>query len=603
MLTYIQTRLENAWVRAVLVSCFAVMVGLISVLPSLLAVNALKDQYQGIPFMYNNDEDHYLARVHEMADGHYAASSMFYYEYKDIYSMVPPINETLFYLASRTLGLMPHEFLTLAKFIYPALLFFLVYLVFTAWTKQYRSPVDALWGGVATAIIVTLGIGFINYHQVINTFTNLHSQLVLAMWTRPVNPVTGALFIFFVLYLLKKFESNWSIAKAIFVGLIIGCSAGYLFSYELLFVILISSVGSFILLKQRTERNYYLIIAGTALLLPLLYWFDIAPHLAEGNIGARNGIIYTHLPILNKVLLLTTLLYIFVLFLRRSGSRYLSNSMHNDRPILIFSAVLLVAMYAVYNKQILLGLSVWPYHFSFYTNVLCVLVISLLMYVYVRPKFVFWWYGITTVMILAPIVFMTVTALTGYKTVLADFTHLQNLQPVVTWLNENAPQDCVVLVSEDLREQFTKLIPAFTACNVYRTNNLFGVVPMERVYHNFYVRLRLEDVDPDTIEAYLRENGHEIRSSFYKDWDDLSVIPKPIDESLIQELAAGYTTFSKEDFATQLQKYRLDYVLTTHDATDTINELDGLIKVFTVDQNIGVYAFPSLPGNLTHTNQ
>ena len=61
----------------------AVLVGLIYVIPNVVFVLSLGNEYQGIPMMGASDTDFYLTRIQEILDGHPSVGSPVFWEYKD----------------------------------------------------------------------------------------------------------------------------------------------------------------------------------------------------------------------------------------------------------------------------------------------------------------------------------------------------------------------------------------------------------------------------------------------------------------------------------------------------------------------------------------
>src|SRR3989339_1428561 len=110
-----------------LATLFAVLVGLLSLFPSILAPLAVGGDYAGMQFLYIDDEDIYRARIHEVMEGHIGVASPYFFEYKDMPVMVPPINEWLYALPALFFGL--SFVITLSKFLFPALLFLLIYVL------------------------------------------------------------------------------------------------------------------------------------------------------------------------------------------------------------------------------------------------------------------------------------------------------------------------------------------------------------------------------------------------------------------------------------------------------------------------------------------
>ena len=102
----------------------SLIVGCITVAPTILAPLSIGSQYRGIQYAPLNDEDTYRALAHEVLDGHPAVTSPFFYEYKNDASTaeaIPPINSWVYGYPAFVLGL--SNTLALSKLLFPAILF------------------------------------------------------------------------------------------------------------------------------------------------------------------------------------------------------------------------------------------------------------------------------------------------------------------------------------------------------------------------------------------------------------------------------------------------------------------------------------------------
>jgi hypothetical protein len=141
-----------------------------------------------------------------------------------------------------------------------------------------------------------------------------------------------------------------------------------------------------------------------------------------------------------------------------------------------------------------------------------------------------------------------------------DFRKLQHYADVFTFLNTRAPKDCVVFIKE-YDEQFERLIPAYTHCNVYSTTSAFFGITPERITHNYFLRIRLSGVDSEHIHDYFLANNYEVRGYYFTNWDQQfgnGLEPWLLDR--ITSLEKEYKEFLGGDMKEQIQKYRMDYL-------------------------------------------
>ncbi len=540
---------------------FALIVGLLSVAPHLLAWHALEDSYQGIPFMYSDNEDYYLSRIHEIADGHLLVGSPYLFEYKNALPLVPPVGEYFYIFIAHIFHLSIPNAVVFAKFLFPVVLFLLVY-SFVRIVSEHESSVKNIWGAVAAGLFVTIGYDLIDYHTLFSRLMHGTDRLFLSPWVRPVNPITGALILFTFLPLVWQSLHKKSWGYPICAGIVLALSVGYIFTFG----IACSIVGILILFsvwhRQLTAAKKLASILLLAIGLDTLYWLQIVPSLtgSGGGLAGRNGLLLLHTPLLNKVLLAaTTLFFLLILYTRRRGI-YITKEPQKYLSIWFMMSLLFGSVVAL-NQQIITGLAVWPYHFVQYSIPLAIVSLFISSFILLRPHFPHIWRSIVGITIFTCLLFGSVNAGT-YVYAMNDFKSLQNYAPVFSWLNTHAEKDCVVLVSEDQNQQLSGIIPAFTSCNVYSTGNLSGSIPMDRVLHSMFVEMRLRGVSTSTASKFLTDNETLVRAYLFKDWLELLDSRKSGRiQAMTPDLTKKYMVFMETDFEKELKNYRIDYVI------------------------------------------
>ncbi|MBU2265369.1 hypothetical protein KJ784_04290 [Patescibacteria group bacterium] len=540
------------------VACLlAILVGTTSIAPHLLAQNALGADYQGFPLLFQSNEDYYLARVQEIIDGHWLVSSPYIYEYKNSLSLVFPVGEYLYALPSLMFGVSVLSILMATKFIFPALLFLLVYiLLYNLSGRAKGDKITASFGG----LLITLGIHFVNYKSTWAILTGQSSDLFLSMWTRPVNPITGALFLFIFLILLwRSIRSNkwyWPIAA----GAVLGLMPGYIFSWMVALAVL-GAYGILLLVRRRLaiiKKIFFIIFCSLLIGIPSYYlWFQSLYAVGDGQHAAsRNGLMLTHYPILNKVVLAQTIFFLAIfLFERRRKKK-------NNEKIeewWWFAAALVFGNWLVYNQQIITGRVVWPAHLTQYTIPTAFLTFVLILGNYFKTCVPKLWSAVIVGGCSIIVLFLAMT-IPNYRAETGELVAIQRFMPFFGWLNSNAPKDCVVLAKETISSGIlSRWVPAFTHCNTY--SSAYALAPPERLYFNYIVSLRLQGVKRQNLEQYLWDHKTDLRPYFYETWPQLFA---PTDDSWlagpIQVLIDQYDSLLKEDFATALKRYRVDYL-------------------------------------------
>lgn len=546
--------LRRHWVPIVL----SLAVGALCVAPHFFAVRALGSDDRGIPFLYSDDEDIYLSRMQEIVDGHRRVGSVFFYEYKDVRPVQPPYGEWIYVGLSRILRASLPDTLVVAKFLFPAILFLLVYAFAWRLLPAERSRLRQL-GAIAAAIAIVPGLDILRARDVWQLLNGQDVGLHLSLWTRPVNPILGGIVVFSYLNALWEAfvrRSRWAVIAA---GILLGASVFYFFCWGAL-ISVTAIAGLCALIRKDWPRARMLAsVVGISFAVSAGYWISGVQAIggeAGRIVASRNGMLFTHAPLLNKTLIAG--LFVFALasvFLIRRGTarRDLARE-----PWWFVSLSLLLGGFLALNQQVVTGREIWPFHFVQYTQPFAALAtVVVAFHAFKRwPKIIV----AACIALSVTTLFLAALASQTYRSVLPDFRARQQEAALYDWLNRNTAKDSVVLVIDE-NERMARQIPAFTSNNVYLVYWLIDGVPTDRILHNFFVFLRLNGVQPNDAEAYLRVHHSLVRGYFYEDWNQMfKTTPDAWSDEKAKELAAGYATFMRRPFAEQLKKYRLDYI-------------------------------------------
>lgn len=546
---------KNHWMACLL----AILVGAASVAPHFLAYRSLGADYRGFPFIPQANEDFYLTRIQEVVDGHWLVSGPYLFEYKNRLPIVFPIGELLYALPTLLFGVSVVSVLMATKFIFPALLFLLVYILLYNLSNHERyDKITSSFGG----LFVTLGYYFINFKNVWLILTGQKAEFVTSVWTRPVNPITGAVFLFIFLIFFWKGANSKSRLYLAVSGFAFGLMTGYVFSW-LVALAFMGAVGIFSLLRRRLEiikKLIFVVLCSILTAAPALYfWFYSLFISTDGQYEAsRTGLLFTHQPIVNKMVLMQTVIFLPLFLIERHRRKKSSEKIEEQWW---FMAALVFGGWLVYNQQIITGREIWPPHLTQYTIPMAYITSVFALGNYFKGRAPKLWYFFI-IIITGLVALYTVRTTLNYRVMMPDFAAAQRFMPFLTWLDYNAPKDCVVLVKEEYQqgetEFLTKSIPALTPCNVYAIDYAFA--PPERLYHSYLMKLRLHGVKEKGLEQYLWDHKDTVRFYFNTNWSqwldsDESWLSEPI-----RKIVADYHDFLKQDFSTVLQRYKIDYL-------------------------------------------
>ena len=560
---------------------------------------ALGNQYQGVPFLYQDSEWAYLTRIHDVLDGHPTLGSPAFYEYKNVPAPLPPMGEYLYVGLKFIIFLPINTVVVLSKFFLPFLLFTAVY------AAAYLLAEGAIYRrltGLFVASLVVLGIAFATPGYALELFKVGSSTLELSIWSRLVNPITGAILLFaFISALALHLRGNrraW-----IGAGISLGLMSGYIFSFALALVSL--SIVCIVLFVQKRYRSacvciYALVLGGAinVFQLPELYAALRSPDAQQFSL--RNGLLLTHTPLIDKVLIVALLVSGAALFFYWLRMKKFDKT--RDSILIIVS--LIAAGFIAMNEQIITGRTIWPEHFVQYTVPISYLAIAVtfsLAVATINSALVRrLWQGILLIGILACFVF-GIRIFSSYKSVLADFTDEQRVAPAMQWLDANTADDCVVFTVEDPHiELLSDMMPALTHCDDYWSSYVFVGIPEDRIEHNYLMRLRFAGVTAANAPVYIHANNEEYRSVLFQDWKQIfwysndAWLISISNRSAIQEyfdlletkLTSDYDQEMKGNFLAELEQYKIDYVMWDSEKYPSWNPNDFpfLVQIYDSDR-------------------
>ena len=556
---------------------FALIVGILSGLPSLLAPRGLGTEYRGIPFLYQSDEEIYLSRIQEVLDGYPSIGSPVLHEYKQVKTAWFPFGEYL-YVLPVLVGVPLIKVLLLSKFVFPALLFLLVYMLTLCLIKSgNESRLKVRQGiAIATGLLVTLGYDFVHVSHIISLPKDSHA-FYLSPWTRLVNPVTGGLIFFGGLIALWKYlEAPSRKMWGLLCGLLL-LSSSYFFSFGIFLTVLTYwTVVSFFVEKKKNEAIWLLLLlccGGGMLLVQALIGRVGISHEEAAIALTKNGLLFTHLPLVNGVLLATSGIFALLTVYGVKKRLYTLYPLTAFNRFWWFLLGGLVASFVVFSQQFLTGRTIWPHHFVQYTIPLCYIVLLTMFarsIVRVPTRYV--------VVVLLPIVVATVGfgmwAATTYKAKMEVYKEVQQYQPLFTFLNHTPKGMCTVLSVEEDDYLSTK-IPAFTHCDVYYSIFVYYGAPLSRIEHNYLTLLRFRGLTSATLPQYLIDHDVEMRVATFTNWQELF---RHVEDPWMRKITNNqevdtwigktrvkiekdYAQFLKQDFKSELQRYQITYIV------------------------------------------
>ncbi|MFA6389621.1 MAG: hypothetical protein WCW77_03515 [Patescibacteria group bacterium] len=573
----------------------AIFIGLIASFSQWAGIYNLEKNGYGLsmPLFYVSGDDLvYLAMTEEVLDGHGWAGSPYYYEHKNIKPLIPPSGQYLYAGLAYLFGLSAPWALIIGKFLFPALLFLLAHCLFKSILKE--NDFKAKLTSIAGALLVVFGYPFVDFTAVRDTFFS-SDVARFNIWTRPVNPITGALFIFSFLILIwkiinKEREKRYAFFAAGMFSLMV---LSYFFSWGLALAISGTLALFLVLIKDFQAVKWIALSVITGILITVPYWLGLQKDFnLTSNLEAtrRNGLILTHVPIFNKVLLASLLVYLIL-----SAFLFIKKELNWKKDYWwLFGLALVLGGLGAFNQQIITGRTIWPHHFVQYTISLSYAALILIVYYAFNRRYPRLWINFCAFIIIFCLGYGIFNEYKITKNLMPYIYADQKYSDVLSWVKQKFNKDDVILSANDAQLKY--LIPAFTKMNVYEIPWAFYGTPDERRNFNFLVLLTLEGINPASVEDYLKSMPEEFRSYYFTDLNQL-LNDGPDHPSWkekytrIEKISADYKEFRKAPLGQRLKKYRLDYVVSNGELNEWLKKELPEARLLEKREDYFVYSF------------
>lgn len=458
-------------------------------------------EYRGIVMMGNDAEDHYLARMKEVYEGHLSLGNTFLPN-KDQSYFVPSGGEILASGVGKLSGQSATDAEMLNKFIFP----FLIALVLYALGYSISRSRGA---GLLSAATVLLGDGALisGFSPWKNLMRGITANINFLGYTRPINPEVSGLILMLGLLLsyrifLARTARSWeSIVLAfVFGGALYVSPFTYSFLGMFLFLLFVWLIWS----REKILAFRAFAIGGVALLSAIPFYLNYhALTMASAYVDSamRQGLVVSRAPIVGWWLPLMLLAAIFFWPKRYAQAR----------PLFITAAL---ALLILLNQQIITGHIIQPGHYHWYITVPLVFIMLSLYATYVIGRFFQkgWWR--TTLFALGVVVFIysaVLTQISSYQAWLPTTVAAQAYAPVLKVLDA-IPGEQVAWANPDM----AMYIPIYTNKDSPGDGQLGNyLVPFSFMEERMFLIYRLRGITAaDALATMQRERAY-ISSMLY----------------------------------------------------------------------------------------
>ncbi len=573
----------------------ALVCGLIYMGPHLAIMAELGKDYHGINFLVG-DEQAYAAQANEVKEGYWLHANPYLFEYKNAPATVLQWSEVILGFFARIVRAdIPTLFIVLRFFCSFAFFLLLYALAF----KIFRSRAMAL----LAASLGLFGIDWMAaYRQPLEIIKTMFWQNDLASHFTGYDGLLDPLFIFpfFILGLFTAWKAyidrrlRWSLIN----GLVLALNV-YLYFYFWTFLAVINGLLVLVFIRQRRWkdlRNFSFGLCLAAILAaPFIFW-QLIPLLSPVKNLAIIEEVGNHLAIdthrlrIDKGVWIIT--FLFAAYLAYKKYQLRSKKAFGETEL--FVTLMLASAIITSNQQVITGKEIQQHHYYWFTSMQAL---------FMGLSYLIWDIGkrlkwpllfkryLVAVAIIIIFIFGIGTQACAYKAFLPEFRYAQRYGLAFDWLKQNTQPDSVVLSNDKISE----MIPIYTQDNVYYAPHCatYLTTPFERrewsymVYHYLQFRSSTSSLE-ESFQQDRANIGVKLFEGVY--YRDLCGSATCFPDEKLNNLIQDYKAFLSKPFGSQLQKYRVDYVIwdTQADPGWKMDDFNFLEKI-TEMQGLNIY--------------
>ncbi|MBY0472768.1 hypothetical protein K2Q00_00570 [Patescibacteria group bacterium] len=513
----------------------ALVAALIVLAPNLMLWR--EPEFKGIEMMMHDAENHYLARIVEVSEGHSTAGNTFLPN-KNIPYATPPLGEDIIALFAKAIHVEPARAAIISKSVSVFIITILIYALAFALSGSRIASLLA-------AAVPMFGYNLIAFSPApfLDLLRGSPSGGPFVFFSRLVNPSIAGIFMF--ASLLRMFREFFQSAtadghekavlwKTIVIGLLVGATL-YItpFTYTFLGLVMVLSFGWF-LIQRKYEHASYIFLSGTVGLLaavPFLFnYMALSALPGYEHLSQFLGLVHRREFILGALLPLIALV---VGFLWPKGF---------SKPGKVFFLIISAALLCVLNQQMLTGSYLQPGHYHWYLTKPLAGVLAGLFAGYLIERFVaIRFRPALTAALLLVLVYNSMGFLAPwYQSTRANALSQQKYGPLVAYLNTiEAPQ---VVWTDEYSSDF---IPIYTHDDAPNSVNA-GSYPIPQTFfeNRLFLEYRLKGIVPKDFENTIRTEAHHVGDRLWGLWlrekfGDPSAVP----EEEFGKLSQGYAAF------------------------------------------------------------
>lgn len=524
-------------------------------------------------------EEHYLARMQELVEGHYAVGNAFAPP-KEVPNVGPAGGEAVTLLVGIPFGLSVPQTVVVAKFLFPFLIALSLYALMLTLGV---SRIAALCTTAAVLLANNMSSG---PSQLLLLLQGIATSADFTPYARPVNPeVSGlwlvlGLLLFYRIFILQKSRLWESVLLASILATSLYISI-YIYSF-LGMCVLVWCLWMLGRGEWRPAIHAMLVgLVGLVGAIPFLlnyYALIHAPHYSDTAL--RQGLIATHEPVVGLWIPVILLLSIFAWPQRFAKAR-------------AFFIVSAISVFLLSNQQVLSGVTLQVNHYHWYiTKTLILLVLGIyaayLLDQYITRRWMRWaLWGAVSVLFFYNAVLIQYASWQKY---LPQTITAQRYAPLLEYLHTESKNTAQAVWAD---RSLSSYIPLYTEADAPNNDyTMYYLVPQSYLEDRLIVEYRLRDISPKDALTKMQEERVDIAKRLFGIyWRDHAGSYENIPDTLLEQYAARYRASYKTPISQLLKS--LGSTIVVHDNTKDAWNLPSreFSKTKTIESRFEVYSF------------
>lgn len=567
----------------------ALVVGIISIAPQIFF--SFSPSYKGVQMLGTDGENFYVARIHEIYEGHFSLGNVFLPD-KDKPYMLTPFGEILVGGLGNVLSFSAVGVAVFSKMLFPFFLFLLfysfVYEIFLS--ASNRSEVSVLGNGEASKCIAIVSASLFLLGE--NLLSSVRDVAGLAafttpardflLYTRPIHPEVSSLFLFSALYLLWKVIGREEAGgRLLLFGVCLGVISGfsiyvYIYPWSFLFVAIFLSLA-YASFKKRFCVSALLVAIGVHIAVTAPYWLNffwarMYPEYSDA--AMRVGLVPDHTPVWGLLLVFSTVT-VFLLWPKQYARAKW------------FFAIAVLSLWIVTNQQVITGVKLQVGHYHWYIVKPIASILLSFIFIFFFEHIIKRRYLTIFAASILVIVFIYNAALIqlfSYRTYYAQTVEDQRYAALISYLERQyqSPQT----VWSDAR--IASFVPMYTIHNVPNSEYIFHSLNSKGyLTRRLFLEYRLRGVRPETLGAVLRNEEEYVSSRVFGIYYHERMLP----EEVFASLETQYPEFYRLPYRAVFRYFDINLIVwdKQSDGVNPYEQISELEKVIEIGDDFVIY--------------